>query len=240
MIEIVKQILKNEKIDYTLLKKSEAGFSNEVYFIDDRYVLKICDGKKSHKLKKEITIYQNIKMENVPKYILHGEIEDKVYLIIEKIQGKSLYNVWHILSEEDRKHIIYLMCNILKEFSSQPHFYLEERYKSENWLQKWQKSFDINIPILKERNFDTALLEDFKANKLEKIMKQQNLKLLFNDAHFDNFILTNDKKLYLIDFDRVIYGSLDYELLILDSMLDNPFKFASLEEEAFVKEEDYK
>ena len=163
----------------------------------------------------------------MPKYILSGETNDLVYLIIEKLEGKTLYNVWHLKTEEERKDIIFKMCNILKEFSEQPYFYLEDKYKTMDWLKKWQKSFEINIPLLQERKFDTKILEDFAKNKLPIIMKEQNLKLLFNDAHFDNFILTLNNELYIIDFDRVMFGSLDYELLILDSMLDNPTKFAS-------------
>ena len=67
----------------------------------------------------------------------------------------------------------------------------------------------------------------------------EDLALVYNDAHFDNFILSEDK-LYLIDFDRVLFGSIDYELLILKSMLDNPCKFASEVDEPNVKIEDYK
>ena len=57
-------------------------------------------------------------------------------------------------------------------------------------------------------------------------MQEQKLGLVYNDAHFDNFILSGDE-LFLIDFDRVVVASIDYELLIIKSMLDNPCKFAS-------------
>ena len=240
MKNLVKKILEKEQIEYKNIQKSEAGFSNDVYFIDDKLVLKISRKDNIKKLKKEIEIYKNVKIKNMPKYILSGEIQDLAYLIIEKLQGKTLYNVWHLLNEEERKDTILKMCNILRDFSNQPYFYLEGKYKCLDWLKKWEKSFELNIALLKERNFDTTILEDFCKNKLSNIMQEQKLKLVFNDSHFDNFILTEQKELYIIDFDRVMYASLDYELLILDSMLDNPTKFASLEEEKLVNDDDYK
>ena len=98
----------------------------------------------------------------------------------------------------------------------------------------------IKLVYSSDTGYKGNCLEDFAKNKLPIIMKEQNLKLLFNDAHFDNFILTLNNELYIIDFDRVMFGSLDYELLILDSMLDNPTKFASLEEEKLVNDDHYK
>jgi len=35
---IVEQILEKEKIEYKTLKKSTSGFTNDVFFIDDRLV----------------------------------------------------------------------------------------------------------------------------------------------------------------------------------------------------------
>lgn len=239
MENLIKEILQKEKIRYENLEKSEAGFSNEVYFIDDKLVLKIAKENKNYKLKKEIDFYKNIALDCIPKYISSGICNNREYLLIEKLEGKSLYNLWHTFCESKRREIIYSICEILKKLNNQNGNFLDEKYKNEDWLEKWRNSFSLNIQIIKEKGFDTFYLEDFKNNRLDTIMKEQNIKLVYNDAHFDNFILSNEK-LYIIDFDRVFLGSLDYELLIIDSMLDNPFKFASLEEEKLVKEEDYK
>ncbi len=62
--------------------------------------------------------------------------------------------------------------------------------------------------------------------------------MVYNDAHFDNF-LYDGKKLYLIDFDRILYCSIDYELLILQTMVYSPRKFANEIMEPLVNIEDY-
>ena len=85
------------------------------------------------------------------------------------------------------------------------------------------------------------LLTSNLENKLQhalSYMTDNEYCTIYNDAHFDNFILDDDK-LYLIDFDRVLFCPKDYELLILKSMCDEPWKFANENDEKFTKQKDY-
>ena len=43
MLETIKKILAKENIKYNSIEKSTSGFTNEVYFIDDKYVVKIVE-----------------------------------------------------------------------------------------------------------------------------------------------------------------------------------------------------
>lgn len=76
-------------------------------------------------------------------------------------------------------------------------------------------------------------MADFKNNRLDKVFAQQKNGLVYNDAHFDNFIYA-DGNVKLIDFDRTIYCSIDYELMVIKMMQDNPKKFASEITEKYV------
>lgn len=116
--------------------------------------------------------------------------------------------------------------------------FLPTKYVYSDWAKKWNDSFIKNISIMKEKGFDVDFLEEFRQTRLPKIMESQDPCLVYNDAHFDNFLLDGDK-VYLIDFDRVLYGSVDYELLIIKSMLDAPHKFASEVDEPNVVPEHY-
>ncbi len=94
MEEIVKRILNQNEIKFDLIKRAESGFSNVVYLIDDKYVVKFCDDKnRKARLKKEIDFYKNNSLDFIPKYIVDGEIDNLCYLIIEQFQGCSLYKV---------------------------------------------------------------------------------------------------------------------------------------------------
>lgn len=239
MEKFISKILNKEKIPYTKIQRSNSGFTNIVFFIDDKCVIKIVNQRtKPEKLLKEIAFYQNVKLDFIPKYISSGNIDGVDYLIIEKLKGVSLYKIWHKLSEKERENSIKQIANILDSFHNVGGDFLTPKFINTNSLQKWQHSFELNIKILNEKGFDTTYLEEFSKTKLEKIMTEQRNGLVYNDAHFDNFIYNNGK-IYLIDFDRVLYCSIDYELLTIKTMIENPRKFASKEDEEKINLKDY-
>lgn len=43
--EIIKEVLKESEISYSTLTKAKSGFTNNVYFIDDNYVIKFSNDK---------------------------------------------------------------------------------------------------------------------------------------------------------------------------------------------------
>ena len=85
MINLVSEILKKENISYTTLTKAPSGFTNQVYFVEQSFVIKITKNQEIKKLlEKEVGIYKNVKLENIPKYVCSGEYFDYGYLIITK------------------------------------------------------------------------------------------------------------------------------------------------------------
>lgn len=239
MENIIKNILQHENIKYKNIEKSQSGFTNAVFLVDKKYVVKIIKDKTNPlKLEKEISFYKNIKLNCMPKYICSGQYNGIIYLIIEYVQGQPLYKIWHKITEREREDIIKKICEILKQFHMQNADFLPEKYVCKNWVQKWKQTFDYNITLLKKRGFDTHNLQHFANTKLEKIMNNQKPCLVYNDAHFDNF-LYDGQNLKIIDFDRVVCFSKDYELLIISLMAENPCKFANEEDEKNVDEKHY-
>lgn len=239
LFDTLNKILAKEEIGYHYIEQSTSGFTNVVFFVDERYVVKFSTTKKQvEKLEKEISFYRNSNLSFIPKYISSGKIDDTSYLIIERIKGETLFHVWHTLSENERKDVTKQIAKILNKFHEQPGSFLADKFIQTAWQEKWQKSFDLNIRILEKYHFDTSNLKNFAEYNIPKLFEKTKNGLVYNDAHFDNFIY-NEGKIFLIDFDRVLYCSIDYELLILKQMLDNPIKFASLEDEPYVNLEDY-
>jgi len=119
MIEIVKEILQAENIEYCELMKSETGFSNLVYFIDDRYVIKVLEPNGNElKFTNEIGFYTSVSFDFIPNYISSGKYKDTKYIIIEKLQGVSLYEVWHKLKNEERREIVIQIADILRSINN--------------------------------------------------------------------------------------------------------------------------
>ena len=210
MENIIKNILQKENIKYKNIEKSKSGFTNAVFLVDEKYVVKIIQNQaKTEKLEKEIEFYKNVKLNCIPQYITSVQYNGITYLIVEFVKGEPIYKIWHKIDETERKNIIKKICEILKQFHSQKGDFLPSKFICDNWLKKWQNSFEYNIKLLSERGFDTKNLENFAKTKLPKIMNQQKICLVYNDAHFDNF-LYDGKDLKIIDFDRVVFYSPQY------------------------------
>ena len=240
MENIIKEILQKENIHFDKITKATSGFTNLVYFVDDKFVIKMSkDDIVKKKLDKEISIYKNVKSSCMPTFITSGNLQDYQYLIISKLKGKSLYSIWHTLSNGERQSCVKQIVRILKEFNKQDYNFLNDEYKELGWVEYLSKELKAKSLALTEMGFNTKCVDVFISNDLPNLFKENTFGLVYNDAHFDNFIYDNGK-LYLIDFDRVVVGPIDYEMLIFKTMCDNPSKFASEEDEDNIKEEDYK
>lgn len=237
--DIVKEILNKEKIPFENITKATSGFTNLVYFVDDKFVIKMSnDTEIKKKLEKEIAVYKNIKLSFMPTFITCGNLKDYQYLIISKLSGKSLYSIWHTFSNREKQSCVKQIAKILKEFNNQDYNFLSEEYKHLDWTQYLSKELKAKSQSLTELGFDTTDLDTFISNDFDKLFKDNTFGLIYNDAHFDNFIYDNGL-LSLIDFDRVGVYPIDYEMLIFKTMCDFPSKFASEKDEANIKIEDY-
>lgn len=239
MQNIIKEILHKENILFEKITKATSGFTNLVYFVDDKYVIKMSkDDAIKKKLNKETSIYQNVQLPYIPTFIANGKLQGYQYLIISKLKGKSLYSIWHALSIIERQSCVKQIAKILKEFNQQDYKFLSEEYKDLEWVEYLSKELKTKSLALTAMGFNTKDIEAFISNDLPNLFNKNTLGLVYNDAHFDNFIYDNGK-LSLIDFDRVRVCPIDYEMLIFKTMCDNPSKFASEEDEDNIKDEDY-
>ena len=236
MKQLIKRILDKEKLDYKQIKKSTSGFTNIVYFVDSMVIKIALNEEKKKKLAKEVNIYKNIKLNNIPKYIASGQIDNCLYLIISKIKGRGLYSVWHRLSNFEKEKCIEQIAKILKKFNNQNASFLDTEYKICDWENFVIGKLKENKQGLDKMGIDTGKIAEFLEHN--NLFKENSYGLVYNDAHFDNF-LYDSGNVFLVDFDRVIYAPIDYEMLIFKTMCDNPRKFASEEDEAKVFDEDF-
>lgn len=237
--EVIKEILKKCDIIYSNLTKSKSGFTNNVYFIDNNYVIKFSNDENiKEKLEKEIIIYKKLNLSYIPKYITSGNYNDYKYLIITKIDGKNLYSIWHTISEEEKKNLIIEVAKIVKSFHQINGDFLTGY--NDTSFKKYIKSELLEIiKKIQKFNLDIKYLQDILNESFNKLFCDIKIGLVYNDLHFDNFIYDGEK-LYLIDFDRTIIASLDYDMMIFKTMCENPSKFANEEDEGNIIDIEYK
>ena len=222
-----------------IVEKINIGFTNTLYKVNNSYIIKICtDINNEAEFKNEINFYNSNKDNNlIPKlYISSTDKKDVPYLyeILEKVNGVSLYNVWHTYSEEQREDIIRQLCDAMKKM----HSIKGEKY---NWCEYMKKEFDSIYLKIKELNIfneeEQNLLEQ-AYSCFDKYLESDEFVLVHNDLHFDN-IFVYDDKIKIIDFERSMYAPRDFELGIFCRMIRKPWKFASEETERFTAADQY-
>lgn len=232
----------NDKIfkDIKNISKINVGFTNSVYSADDKYIIKICNNKENEtNFENEIEFYKsNAGNKYIPKmysYYISTSNDDFSYEIIEKINGKSLYFVWHELDENKRKEIVREIVNMMKSFHSiKGEFYDWALYIKEKLERNFNKCFDLKLFSQTEKDMAEQILKN-----ISDYLKSSDFRLVHSDIHFDNIIYCNDGQIKIIDFETSLYAPIDYELDIFLRMCNNPLKYASEEAENLVKIEDY-
>ena len=243
MDEIINKIVEHNKElfgDDSNVEKINVGFTNAIYKVNNSFIVKICnDIDNEDKFKKEIDFYKaNATNTLIPKLFYSNTEKLDVpyfYEILEKIEGVTLYNVWHTFSEEQREDIIRQLCDAMKQMHSN----IGEKY---DWIQYNKDKFNSlfeeaqNKSLLNEEEVEII---DSAYSLFDKYLESDEFVLIHNDLHFDN-ILVNDGKIKVIDFERSMYAPKDFELHILYYMIRQPWKHANEECEKYTKVEDYK
>ena len=236
-------IKKNSQLfdDNPKIKKINVGFTNTIFVINDLYIIKICTNEDNeNNFKNEINFYkENIGNNLFPKLYVSDIGKKDVpycYEIIEKIDGVSLYNVWHTLSDDERENIIKQLCEAMKSIHSNKS--KEQNFDWNNYLQNqftelYSKAKTLNIFTEQEQK-----LIEYAFSKFSKYLKKEELVLVHNDLHFDN-IFYKSGKIKIIDFERSMYAPKDFELDIIYRMIRKPWKFASEETEQYTNSSDY-
>ena len=74
------------------IKKIEIGFTNEVYLVDNKYILKVCkDPGNEERFEKEVFCYDYFKSKiSVPEVVVYDnslEIYPRFFMIYPKMKG---------------------------------------------------------------------------------------------------------------------------------------------------------
>lgn len=242
MEKIINKILKQNITLFginPIVEKINVGFTNTIYNINDSFIVKICTNiNNENEFKKEIDFYKSNEENSLfPKlYYSSNDKKDIPYLyeIIEKVEGVSLYNVWHTFNEEQREEIIKQLCIAMKHIHS-----------NTGKCYDWTKNIKDQFILLYEKAKKLSIFNDDEEKllynaytKFEKYLESNDFVLIHNDLHFDN-IFFYAGKIKIIDFERSMYAPRDFELDILYRMIRKPWKFASEETEQYINLSDY-
>lgn len=250
-LEQAQNIFQHHRLENVLsIHKIEIGFTNKVYSINDKYILKICDDRENEgNFEKEVFLYNYFKGKlPVPEVILFDaskEIYGRDFMIYHKIQGENLYSKWHLMSDDQRKAIVQQLCQILKTINTTELDTFLKRYETGealNWRDRICAKITNSVgEIKKQKILPSDFLQKVEVfvERNKNALDEQMPALVYWDAHFDNILISKNRIVGLLDFERTEYGSIDFVLDIIKRMMDYPKKYMSEEFEKFAKKKDY-
>ena len=249
--KIIKQIfLQNKLEDVKSVKEIKIGFTNKVYSVNNRFILKVCkDLNNEKKFEREYFLYDFFKDKiPVPKIIVRDFSKDtysKFFVIYPKVQGDNLYSKWHLLNNDERKSIIMQLCDSLKIINKSPYERFVKKFKlnsSVNWHDRILAQIQNSLRKAKNKRlisleFIQAIKNFVEAN--HDVLTEQKLALVYWDIHFDNILIKKNKIVGILDFERCEVSSIDFILNIVRIMVDHPKKYMAEDSEKFAKKKDY-
>ena len=220
------EILKGKQ--YNLIT---AGFTNTIYSVDN-YIIRICTNlRNEERFVTEINFYKENKDNNgIPKLYVWDTTKSVVpyyYEIIEKVAGKTLYELWGILSDIERRKIAIQIIDILKPFHT-------KEVKGYEFLEMLKTK----ILFLKDKcNLDGEMFNDL-IEICYKYFKENKFGLIHGDLHFDNFMF-DGTNLHLLDFERCMVAPIDYDFRIFSVSRFVPWLWASGKTDMITVPSDY-
>lgn len=232
------------------IEKIEIGFSNDVYSINDDFILKVCkDHRYEERFKKEVFLYNFLKEElPIPQVKVYDESKSLcvyLYIIYPKIRGVNLYSKWHLMNNAERKNIIGEICTTLKIINKASTKKFADKFglnSNLNWEKVIVGKIHESLSNLESRDIlSKESIHSIKAfvSKNSFALSEQDVKIVYWDIHFDNVIIEENKLVGLIDFERTELCSIDFVLDVVKRMMDHPKKYVSAEFEKFAVKEDY-
>lgn len=213
------------------IKLINSGFTNTIYSIGD-FIIRICtDRNNEERFKNEIEFYNvNIDNHSLPKMYL-GDSSKKIvpymYEILEKVNGKPLYDIWYKIDDSEKKSIIIKMIETLKSFH-------QKKVDNCSFVELLKN----RIRKIQSKSSLPNGLYEIVITIADDLFSECNCGYIHGDLHFDN-ILYDGNKISIIDFERNMVAPIDYDFRILAMCEYYPWKWASVYTDMKTIESDY-
>lgn len=212
----IKKICKDNLI-LDIPERVDTKFNKNRLFKTKDYYIKLYFNNKEKYFDNEYFIYNELKKESfLPKLIKCGKYEDVKYIIITKIEAKTIFEIWENQNDKIKEEIIKQMSLILKKINN-----LRKRIDNGSFKKKIICEYYDAISNNEMSNILLQKSEFFYKERINLIKNNEKLILTYPDFHFNNF-LYDDSKVYIIDFESLQEAPLDYQIASIVRMSKNP------------------
>lgn len=227
------------------IEKITYGYTNKIYSINGRYILKICINERNRKNFKRASIFCQKYHEsiNCPKVLYSCLNTNNPWQIEEQVEGENLFFKWNRLNKDEKEDVMRKICKELKKIHEIPVIdVFKSDFKPEDWKHKFKKDIFKKIDSLKNKGINFANLyekiKEYITQNLE-VLDETDFRVCHTDMHFDNIMIDDNNNIKILDYDRLRISSIDYELNIFNIMSKTPELVANEKIKKQVKKEDY-
>ena len=235
--------------DPSTITKIAVGFTNEVYLIEDRYILKICirsDNEEPFAREAALnSVFEHqLPVPSVIHYDATKTIIDRDFMVCTRVPGANLYNLWHTFNARQRAVLIEQLCGMLRTVNATDLSTLAPGTVPPltNWKEYIADKIEGHLVACERqeslsREF-TSAVRRYVAENID-VLDEAKVALTYFDPHFDNLLVTGERITGLLDLERTEIASIDYVLDLVLRMQRFPTKYMSEHAKQFAKDEDY-
>lgn len=227
------------------IEKIIYGYTNTIYSINGRYILKICINERNRENFKRASLFCQKYHEsiNCPKVLYSCLDTDNAWQIEEQVEGENLFFKWNQLNKDEKEDVMRKICKGLRKIHEIPVMdVFKSDFKPEDWKSKFKKDIFKKIDSLENKGMNFAVLyekiKEYITQNLE-VLDETDFRVCHTDMHFDNIMIDDDNNIKILDYDRLRISSIDYELNVFNIMSKTPELVANDELKERVKKEDY-
>lgn len=242
MQSVVRSICNQEKIAVETLRPLSGGQINQVFLVNDQYVIRIGARQDAYlRLQRETSLLQRLAGSlPVPHVYAFGEHDGQVYQIQQYVSGAKLYQVWGQLAPAQQDQIVSELAGYRKTLASLrfPDFGLYyEAMHHVNWADFITTKFQKTLAEIAALNLRMAPgFLDLAAEYFA--MHQTSLAggapcLVHGDLWLGNILVEQGHITALLDFEFALQAPQDYELLKIEDFSLYPNDYAEEGDENF-------
>ncbi len=199
--------------DIKVLKSGWAGEIISLKFKDNtqKYVIKTYNSSKNglENIKQEWTGLNLLYNANypVPRPIISDFVNEKPYIVMEKIEGENLWTCYQTLSKEDMEQLLEKFVNVFFQLHELDVSIVDKELRKDSTSSFIEKEINEIKKLVEENKLEyfTQIIDWLQKEKVNII--DEKLSIIHRDYHPWNVIVDNNEKVYVID---LLWGIGDY------------------------------
>jgi aminoglycoside phosphotransferase (APT) family kinase protein len=225
------------------IRPLEGGQLNQVYLVDDAYVVRIGTRPNSFaRLADEAERMQRVAgLMPVPRILAMGQYRGRPYQIQQFIQGEKLHHVWRGLSPSERERIMAELSGYLRSLhglrfaeygracGDSVGYASWMAYYESAWQNTLAEIETLDIPIPREI---LALALDY-VQEHRHVLRGAKPVLVHRDLWPGNILVRDGSVVAILDFELSVQAPADYELWLMERFCLYPNDYAEENWEVF-------